>query len=151
MRVARSDCFIWFFGLESKRVFVMDNEQQQAIKDKTFVFDYVFNEYQDTRTVYQQSIQHVLDNLINGYNSTIFAYGQTGAGKTYTLFGQEYENLETSFPDGQNENSQGIVFQVVNDLFQKISKMGDKEFAIKISYLEIYNEKIIDLLQSKDQ
>ena len=100
-----------------------------------FHLDQVFDEDADTLKVYQSVARPMVSSILNGKHATIFAYGQTGSGKTFTMQG-----------GGQSESGQvGIITMVVADLFRSIeaSKM---EFEVKVSYFEIYNEKIRDLL-----
>jgi len=77
--------------------------------------------------------------VLDGYNGTIFAYGQTGSGKSFTMEGIR-----------GNEELAGIIPRMFDYLFSCISKSdSDIEFTIKCSYLEIYMEKIMDLLDAK--
>ncbi|CAK56031.1 unnamed protein product (macronuclear) [Paramecium tetraurelia] len=109
----------------------------QTIRDpdtyeqRSFAFDNVFNDGESTQDIYDQSIsQMIYDCVSQGYNGTILAYGQTGSGKSYTMFGNLYDPLV--------END-GLVSMVLEQLFQMNVK-------ISISYLEIYNEQIRDLI-----
>ena len=78
----------------------------------------------------------MVEGTINGFNSTVFAYGATGAGKTFTMLG--------------NEHNPGVMMLTFYELFQKVKEMeNDKQFQIKLSYLEIYNEVIRDLLSAE--
>lgn len=77
--------------------------------------------------------------MLQGYNSTVFAYGVTGAGKTYTIFGDQNQMFA----------EKGICMYTIDYLFSKINKDKGNLFTIKISYLEIYNEQVFDLLSSK--
>jgi kinesin family protein 18/19 len=71
--------------------------------------------------------------VLNGYNSTVFAYGQTGAGKTHTMLG--------------NEQSPGIMFNTMKEVFRHVKKLAvDRDYTIRVSFLEIYNENIKDLI-----
>ena len=79
-----------------------------------------------------------MDNVLEGYNSTVLAYGVTGAGKTYTIFGD----------DSNDSNEKGICIYTVDYLFNKILQCKNKLFTVKISYLEIYNEQVFDLLSN---
>lgn len=83
----------------------------------------------------------LLENVVNGYNATLFAYGMTGAGKTHTLFGELNQDLRTSA-------NTGIIFLTINDLLNLVNSesYSQYEFSIKVSYLEIYNEQVRDLL-----
>jgi len=85
--------------------------------------------------------QPLLNDILDGYNATIFAYGQTASGKTFTMEGPEGSNIA-------NNEMTGIIPRVVNQLFDLIlSSFEDHiEFTIKVSFIEIYMEKIRDLL-----
>lgn len=75
--------------------------------------------------------------MLNGYNSTVFAYGATGAGKTYTMLGEE--------------NNPGIMFNTLKEMFRQLSKYQvDREYAVRVSFLEIYNENIKDLIMTSN-
>ena len=84
-------------------------------------------------------MKELLEGFFTGYNATILAYGQTGSGKTYTMGSLNSFNL--------NEEDIGIIPRVIRSIFQEIDKKKAKtEFLLKVSFLEIYNEEIIDLL-----
>ena len=115
-------------------------------REKMYVFDNVFSEDNDTNYVCRQTMLPLLDNVVNGYNATLFAYGMTGAGKTHTLFGElDPETLRVAKP--------GLIFLTLEELFAKTQSptFADYEFSIKVSYLEIYNEQVRDLLKGDDQ
>lgn len=98
-----------------------------------FVFDKLFDQNATQEQVYASTTSSLLDSVLDGFNGTVFAYGATGCGKTYTVSGS---------PD-----QPGIVFQAMQELFCKIEDLSDtKSFEISLSYLEIYNESIRDLL-----
>ena len=113
--------------------------------EKIFFFDQIFDEENNNKDVFDKSIKPMIDNLIEGYNSTILAYGITGTGKTHTIFG-----------DYNNENTEkGIVINAINYLFEQINFLkqkseNEKNYIVKVSYLEIYNETVIDLLNKKN-
>ncbi|UPR05061.1 kinesin [Chloropicon primus] len=86
-------------------------------------------------TVYSTCAQDVVDHVLRGYNGTIFAYGQTGAGKTYTMSG-----------DTQSYQQRGIVPRAIHQIFKEIDMRVDQEVVVRASYLEIYNEVMYDLL-----
>lgn len=78
-----------------------------------------------------------MDDILNGYNGTVFAYGQTGAGKSYTMMGADIDD----------EEQRGIIPRIVEQMFTSILKSpGNIEYTVRISYMEIYMEKIRDLL-----
>jgi hypothetical protein len=105
-----------------------------------FRFDHVFDEDIQTPLIYKSIARPMVRSLLNGKHATIFAYGQTGSGKTFTMQG-----------DGKAQSGQaGIVQLVASDLF-RFMRQGEtarRDFVVKVSYFEIYNEKIRDLLSN---
>ena len=82
-----------------------------------------------------------MDDILNGYNGTVFAYGQTGAGKSYTMMGSDIDNSDTK----------GIIPRIVEQIFASIlASPGNIEYTVRVSYMEIYMEKIRDLLQPQN-
>ncbi|KAI0509143.1 kinesin motor domain-containing protein [Xylaria bambusicola] len=107
--------------------------QGKKVKDQTFAFDRIFDENTTQTEVYEATTKGLLDSVLDGYNATVFAYGATGCGKTHTITGT------TQMP--------GIIFLTMQELFEKINDCRDeKHTEITLSYLEIYNETIRDLL-----
>uniref|UniRef100_A0A6B2KYN3 Kinesin-like protein n=1 Tax=Arcella intermedia TaxID=1963864 RepID=A0A6B2KYN3_9EUKA len=101
-------------------------------KDQKFYFDRVFNTYETTKEVYEHTTKQLVETVLEGYNCCCFAYGATGAGKTYTMLG--------------TGNSPGVMVLTMEELFKKISNIQNKTISVSISYLEVYNESIRDLL-----
>jgi kinesin family protein 18/19 len=102
-------------------------------KEKQYAFDFAFDHTADTATVFENTTKFLIPGVLSGFNATVFAYGPTGTGKTFTMLG--------------GPNSHGIMFLTLNELFIQIKKSnGTKQYAVKISYLEVYNETIRDLL-----
>ncbi|CAN6204482.1 unnamed protein product [Urochloa humidicola] len=97
-----------------------------------FDFDRIFGEECRTAEVYEARTKRIVDSVVRGFNGTVFAYGQTSSGKTYTMRG--------------SANEPGIIPLAVHDLFQHIEEHMDREFLVRMSYMEIYNEDINDLL-----
>ena len=106
-------------------------------REQTYAFDFAFDKYTPQITVYESSTKFLIDGVVNGYNATVFAYGATGAGKTYTMLG--------------NDTNPGIMPLTLQDLFKKVNKYKDREYKLKFWYLEIYNENIRDLLKFIDK
>lgn len=106
---------------------------------KSFTYDHVLDPNSSQEQVYQVAAQHIVKDVLNGYNGTIFAYGQTSSGKTHTMEGKMEE---------ANSPHHGVIPRIINDIFNHIYNLEDPnlEFNIKVSYFEIYNEKIRDLL-----
>ena len=87
--------------------------------------------------VFDFSIRPTVDDILNGYNGTVFAYGQTGAGKSYTMMGTDIDS----------EASKGIIPRIVEQIFASIlASPGNIEYTVRVSYMEIYMERIRDLL-----
>ncbi|KAI9658959.1 MAG: kinesin-like protein Klp5 [Bathelium mastoideum] len=107
--------------------------QGKRVKDQTFGFDRVFDENTSQGDVYDATTKNLLDSVLDGYNATVFAYGATGCGKTHTITGTAQQP--------------GIIFLTMQELFERIQDVQqDKVTEISLSYLEIYNETIRDLL-----
>jgi hypothetical protein len=88
----------------------------------------------------------LVENVIEGYNGTIFAYGQTGCGKTHTMMGPA-----SSLEVGGDENQRGIIPRAIRHIFGSIDAAETgKKFLVRCSYLEIYNEQILDLLSKNN-
>ncbi|KAF7190527.1 Kinesin-like protein [Pseudocercospora fuligena] len=107
--------------------------QGKKAKDSKFAFDHVFDDNATQNDVYQATAVRLLDRVLDGYNATILAYGATGCGKTHTITGT------SAHP--------GIIYLAIQELFEKMEELREcKEVTITLSYLEIYNEQIRDLL-----
>ncbi|CAO3700832.1 hypothetical protein G6F70_002161 [Rhizopus microsporus] len=117
------------------------NEPQILLgTDKSFTYDYVFSNEARQEEVYQKAAAPLLEKFIEGFNATILAYGQTGSGKTYSMG----TGLEATV-DPEHE---GIVPRCIVDLFRKLQAQSEPEFKyeVYVSFLELYNEELIDLL-----
>ncbi|KAL8840893.1 MAG: hypothetical protein Q9170_001157 [Blastenia crenularia] len=102
-------------------------------KDQTFGFDRVFDENTSQEEVYEATTRNLLDSVLDGYNATVFAYGATGCGKTHTITGTAQQP--------------GVIVLTMQELFERIAdRTDDKVTDVSLSYLEIYNETIRDLL-----
>ncbi|XP_013399469.1 kinesin-like protein KIF11-B [Lingula anatina] len=113
---------------------------------KTFQFDRVFGPKSTQFEVYKEVAMPVIDEVLMGYNCTIFAYGQTGTGKTYTMEG-ERSGGETNW---ENDPEAGIIPRSMAHLFDKLEKIENCEFSVRVSMLELYNEELFDLLSAGD-
>ncbi|KAJ1527139.1 hypothetical protein ONE63_008673 [Megalurothrips usitatus] len=96
--------------------------------------DKVFEEDATQEEVYAGTTRPLVEAVLRGHNATVFAYGATGAGKTYTMVGPE---------DAADPGQQGVMVRALNELFGQAAHLGDR---VTLSYLEIYNENIRDLL-----
>uniref|UniRef100_A0A8C7IGP7 Kinesin-like protein n=1 Tax=Oncorhynchus kisutch TaxID=8019 RepID=A0A8C7IGP7_ONCKI len=107
-----------------------------SIAGKSYVFDRVFPTNTTQEQVYNTCAKQIVKDVLGGYNGTIFAYGQTSSGKTHTMEGKLHD------PHGM-----GIIPRIAEDIFNHIFAMDENlEFHIKVSYFEIYMDKIRDLL-----
>ncbi|KAK9079210.1 hypothetical protein SSX86_000880 [Deinandra increscens subsp. villosa] len=113
---------------------IVRNEQTPSI---AYAYDRVFGPTTTTRHVYDIAAHHVVGGAMEGVNGTIFAYGVTSSGKTHTMHG--------------DQRSPGIIPLAVKDVFSIIQETPSREFLLRVSYLEIYNEVVNDLLNPAGQ
>ncbi|MEN2498755.1 MAG: Kinesin-related protein 6, partial [Marteilia pararefringens] len=130
--------------------------------EKVFRFDHVFDQHQTQREVYEISSQSIVRSFTKGLNGCIFAYGSTGTGKTFTLFGEEDEKIKKNIELSQIkdfEDQKGIAQRSLLEIFQIFNNQetfgdeNEKEFEsieLFLSIIEIYNETIYDLLCDKE-
>ena len=111
-----------------------------------FTFDKTFGEDTNNRQVYDSVAQGIVSSVVQGLNGTIFAYGQTSSGKTYTMQGSG--NLEQG-SSGSSEG--GLVHMAAKDIFSQIVNQPSRMFLVRVSFLEIYNEEVRDLLAESNQ
>jgi len=107
-----------------------------------YTFDHIFDMDSTQEDVYKIAAVPAVESLMSGYNSTIFAYGQTGTGKTYTMEGFSYDYLSPK---------KGLIPRAIENIFKYIenNSNSDTTFIIRVTYLQIYNESIDDLLKSE--
>ncbi|KAJ3662201.1 hypothetical protein Zmor_006557 [Zophobas morio] len=106
-------------------------------KSQSYHFDNVFTYETTQKEIYNDTVKRLVQKVKAGYNCTVFAYGQTGTGKTYTI---------GTNPDIKNESEAGLISRALEDFFNCADE--DNEVEITISFIEIYNEKVFDLLES---
>ena len=99
-----------------------------------FNFDRIFPPSSTQQDIYDFGVKGIIDSVLDGYNGTVLAYGQTSSGKTYTMQGEMEE-----------QSKQGIIPRMISHVFKHIYKHEDTDFMIKVSMIEIYQEKIRDL------
>ncbi|MCO5557269.1 hypothetical protein L7F22_010830 [Adiantum nelumboides] len=99
---------------------------------QAFVFDHVFDTESTTFDIYKATTQDIVASAIKGFNGTVFAYGQTSSGKTFTMRG--------------TQDVPGVIPLAIHDVFKNLEEAVDREFLLRMSYMEIYNEDIRDLL-----
>nr|GMD12475.1 kinesin-like protein KIN-5D [Ipomoea batatas] len=124
---------------ESRReVLAVQNIANKQI-DRTFVFDKVFGPASQQKDLYDSAICPIVFEVLEGYNCTIFAYGQTGTGKTYTMEGGARKK------NGEFPTDAGVIPRAVRQIFD-ILEAQNAEYSMKVTFLELYNEEISDLL-----
>ena len=132
--------------MDNKMVILMDPIEyngpntifKNRSREQTYAFDYAFDKYSTQFTVFERSTKFLIEGVVNGYNATVFAYGATGAGKTYTMLGAE--------------TNPGIMPLTLNEVFNKVKMLeSERQYRLKFWYLEIYNENIRDLLRFMNQ
>ncbi|XP_069507115.1 kinesin-like protein KIF3B isoform X1 [Ambystoma mexicanum] len=106
---------------------------------KTFTFDAVYDSNSKQVELYDETFRPLVDSVLQGFNGTIFAYGQTGTGKTFTMEGVR-----------NDPEKRGVIPNSFEHIFTHISRSQNQQYLVRASYLEIYQEEIRDLL-SKDQ
>jgi len=124
---------------EDEEVFYFQGKKQgrrdlnkKENKDQKFAFDSVYTAGSTNMEIFEGTTKDLVDVTFNGYNCSVFAYGATGAGKTFTMLGAK--------------DCPGITFLTMKQIYEKIETVKDKSCEIGISYLEVYNETVIDLL-----
>ncbi|XP_014243917.1 osmotic avoidance abnormal protein 3 isoform X2 [Cimex lectularius] len=131
-------------SLKCKSVVVMDSERcscsimnptDSSAPSKTFTFDGVYSVGSTTEQIYNESAYPLIEGVLEGYNSTVFAYGQTGCGKSFSMQGIN-----------EPQSQRGIIPRAFEHIFEAISVTQDVKYLVLASYLEIYNEEIRDLL-----
>lgn len=127
---------------DSKKVTVLDPDLskdyleriQNRTKEKKYCFDHAFGPDCTNKVVYAKSICSIISGVVQGLNATVFAYGSTGSGKTYTMVG--------------TQDDPGLMVLSLHTIFDLIKKdKSSDEFEVSCSYLEVYNEVIYDLLE----
>ena len=134
--------------LENKVVIICDpaNGDKQDIlranrsREKQYAFDYVLEPGQPQEQAYIHTTRFLIHGVLDGFNATVFAYGQTGSGKTYTMIGSEQEP--------------GIMVRVMDDLYKHSAQQAKQQgivCKVTVSFLEVYNENIRDLLSDVEE
>ena len=126
-------------GNEQVAVFTSPTSLQfNSVREKNhyrFNFDRIFPPTSNQESIYNFGVKGIINSVLDGYNGTVLAYGQTGSGKTFTMQG-----------DMSNPLNHGIIPRMIDHVFEFIHSQEGSEFMIKVSMIEIYQEKIRDLL-----
>lgn len=130
---------------EAYKTIAIDTKPEQ----KRFTYDYVAPEDVDQEEIFEKVGRPISESCLAGYNGTIFAYGQTGTGKTFTILGGTTETLSESILSSEY-STRGLLPRCFEYIFSSI-KSDTKQYIIKCSYLEIYQEQVNDLLDPNPQ
>ncbi|CAA0809135.1 P-loop containing nucleoside triphosphate hydrolases superfamily protein, partial [Striga hermonthica] len=116
-------------------------KQQVQIGPHAFTFDNIFGgNASPCSSIFEECVSPLVDALFHGYNATVLAYGQTGSGKTYTM-GTNYNG---------EDHSSGVIPKVMDKIFSTVETMKEStEFLIRVSFIEIFKEEVLDLLDPK--
>ncbi|CAJ1972786.1 unnamed protein product [Sphenostylis stenocarpa] len=125
-----------FWKVENNRI-SLHKIHGTPLSASSHAFDHIFDERSTNASVYGLLAKDIIHAALDGFNGTAFAYGQTSSGKTFTMNG--------------SETDAGVIPRAVRDIFTTIETMSDREFLIRVSYMEIYNEEINDLLVVENQ
>ncbi|XP_071719982.1 kinesin-like protein KIN-5B [Rutidosis leptorrhynchoides] len=128
---------------EHKReVSILQNVANKQV-DKIFTFDKVFGPKAQQRSIYDQAIFPIVNEVLDGFNCTVFAYGQTGTGKTYTMEGGMRNK------GGELPAEAGVIPRAVRQIFDTLEAQK-ADYSMKVTFLELYNEEIVDLLTTEE-
>jgi kinesin family protein 18/19 len=113
---------------------VKNELRKNRTREKRYAFDFAFDETASNDRVFNSTTKFLCDGVLEGFNSTVFAYGATGSGKTHTMLG--------------TNDQPGVMFQTMSEIFLRLQELlADRDYEIRISFLEIYNENIRDLTE----
>ncbi|KAK2712029.1 hypothetical protein QYM36_010905, partial [Artemia franciscana] len=118
----------------------------KATMSKTFTFDKVFGQESKQVDVYKSVVSPMIEEVLAGYNCTVFAYGQTGTGKTFTMEGERNEHANNL--SWENDPLCGIIPRALSQLFDELRRQ-ELEFTVRVSFVELYNEELFDLLSAE--
>ena len=128
-------------GIYTKDAYKYNIPNKEIPNNYIFSYDKVFSPNSNQSEIYTNVGKRIVEDIMAGYNGTIFAYGQSGSGKTYTMYGN----------DIFDENTKGIIPRVVEEIFKKIEKSDRNiDFQIKLSVMEIYKEVMYDLFTNEN-
>ena len=113
--------------------------------ERTFHYDKVFGPQSEQAELYETAVTPIVDEVLSGYTCAIFAYGQTGTGKTFTMEGGIAGAEKTYVKDGALAADAGVIPRSVKQIFETLEANGS-EYSVKVTFLELYNEEITDLL-----
>ncbi|XP_022091821.1 kinesin-like protein KIF11-A [Acanthaster planci] len=127
---------------QNKKDVQVNIEVAEKAATKTFSFDKAFGPKAKQIEVYKSVVLPILDEVLMGYNCTVFAYGQTGTGKTFTMEGERTPDPAMSW---EEDPLAGIIPRAMHQIFEKL-QTAEVEFSVRVSFMELYNEELFDLL-----
>lgn len=148
----------WFVQPETNTVSQLVPADAYHKRAGIYAFDEVYDEQHSTQSIYDGIARTIARSALDGIHGSIFAYGQTSSGKTHTMQGTSLRSASSSSSkhlDGNQEETEadrrpvrgdGIVQLAVKDLFDEMARRSDASFSVRVSYIEIYNEAVRDLL-----
>lgn len=121
----------------SRGVIEIRNPREDPSRDsvKVFTFDAVYDWHSNQQELYEETVRPLVNSVLAGFNGTIFAYGQTGTGKTYTMEGTKGDPMK-----------RGVIPRSFEQIFNHIGRSENMQYLVRASYLEIYQEEVRDLL-----
>ncbi|KAL0224053.1 hypothetical protein P9112_003443 [Eukaryota sp. TZLM1-RC] len=126
------------FANASERCWCSDQTTLSSNMSSTvYNFDNVFNESENNSSLYNSLVSPIVSQAIEGFHGTVFAYGQTAAGKTHSMMG--------------SHDDPGVVYRALSDIFDHIEASFDRHYLVRVSFIEIYNEDIFDLLEPQNK
>ncbi|KAL0224051.1 hypothetical protein P9112_003441 [Eukaryota sp. TZLM1-RC] len=126
------------FATKSERCWRSDQTTLSSNMSSTiYSFDNVFNESENNSSLYNSLVSSIVSQAIEGFHGTVFAYGQTAAGKTHSMM--------------SSHDDPGVVYRALSDIFDHIEAFFDRHYLVRVSFIEIYNGKIFDLLEPQNK
>jgi len=132
----------WIMHSDMCSVSQASSANPDPTRTNTFKFDHAFGPNQTTLDLYKGTVKESIQSFMEGYHTSVFAYGQTATGKTFTMTGSDKSN---------HENSMGIIQLAIQDCFDYIHNEDERrEYLLRVSFMEIYNEVVNDLLTAPE-
>ncbi|CAH1104663.1 unnamed protein product [Psylliodes chrysocephalus] len=129
-----------------KNIVKCHTHREMFLKEKKYTFDRVFKPTASQIELYMNVVAPLIQDVVEGYNCTAFAYGQTGTGKTYTMTGETCRVVG----NWKEDEYAGIIPRAAFHIFDELNKMSNVDMSVKVSYIELYNEEIRDLLSDDE-
>lgn len=131
--------------VKGSTVWQAEHTNPESNRKNTYTFDHTFGPLDNNRDLYNSTVRDTVISTMEGYHASVFAYGQTATGKTFTMTGKRGGG-----GGGSLKNGEGIIQMAIRDCFEYIhnQKEETREYLLRVSFMEIYNEVINDLLAS---